>query len=89
MTYTYRDIKEDCKVKYTYLELKECVDHFYKNLSDDGKYRKLIYNDVTLEEYVLSSMNCGDEAFIDFESCRYEIIPKLEVRNKKITELIK
>lgn len=66
----------------------------YKELSKYIKSDTLWDNEnVSFEEYIFSKMKDGEEVTIIFNTDHtewsYEIIPKSEIRNRKITELLK
>ena len=72
----FRDDTDDLWVYFTYEELKEYVEDFYNNLSEEAKYLKLKYNDLTYEEYVLytSGIKPGQKIEINLSQYKYEII---------------
>ena len=83
-------------MRFNRRKFSEYIDSWYNNLTDEVKHQRIIQNDISEEEYTLSLMRDGDEVEIyDVEIGRevfetiIEIIPKLEIRNKKITELLK
>lgn len=62
----------------------------YKELSEYIKSDTLWDNEnVSFEYLIFSKMKDGEEVTINYTEWSYEIIPKSEIRNRKITELLK
>jgi len=55
-------------------ELRKEVIEDDQRLSDEAKYWKLKYNDITFEEWVLSSTKEGDIIEIDYENNTFEVV---------------
>ena len=61
-------------MEYTREELEKLVEYQHTSLNDEAKYRKFKQNDVTFEEYVLSSMKNAKRVDIDFDNYDFKIL---------------
>jgi hypothetical protein len=58
----------------TKIELSKLVEQWYLSKSDEYLHDKLLRNDITFEEYVLSNLPDGKSVEIDYNKYCYRIV---------------